>query len=233
MRAEHEDTLIVVNSTLPTHFPRFWNGAKTKLCADGGSNRLFDFWNAFPDPEARRSTHTPNLIKGDLDSVRPEVLHYYRVHGAKVVEDRDQDSTDLQKCLNETTVEQRTLIVGGGGNFSQEIANVNTLFSNSQRHLLLLSDENLMFLLFPGDHVIRCQEAVKVGLIPIGAKCRAVTTSGLKWNLAGGELCFGGLVSTSNEMMLPEAHVQVTDPVLWTVDFGDFMRKHNLPPSFS
>jgi hypothetical protein len=50
-----EDTLIIVNSTLPRHFPRFWEKglrlnfvsmvlAKTTICADGGANRLYDFW---------------------------------------------------------------------------------------------------------------------------------------------------------------------------------------------
>lgn len=37
---------------------------------------------------------------GDMDSARPEVLDFYRQHGAEVIDlSDDQDSTDLHKCL--------------------------------------------------------------------------------------------------------------------------------------
>lgn len=35
-----------------------------------------------------------------MDSARPEVLDFYRQHGAEVIDlSEDQDSTDLHKCL--------------------------------------------------------------------------------------------------------------------------------------
>ncbi len=41
----------------------------------------------------------PDLIHGDLDSIRPEVLHFYQARGVRVDKCPDQDSTDLGKCL--------------------------------------------------------------------------------------------------------------------------------------
>jgi thiamine pyrophosphokinase len=41
-----------------------------------------------------------------MDSARPEVLDFYRQHGAEVIDlSEDQDSTDLHKCL--AYIEQR------------------------------------------------------------------------------------------------------------------------------
>jgi thiamine pyrophosphokinase len=66
---------------------------------------------------------------------------------------------------------------------SHEMANLNTILKYPKKHIILLSDENLSFFLQPGKHQIYCQPNIKVGLIPIGTKCRAITTSGLRWNL--------------------------------------------------
>lgn len=44
-------------------------------------------------------------MKGDLDSLRPEVRLWYASHGVEVVRDDDQDSTDLMKCVR--AVEER------------------------------------------------------------------------------------------------------------------------------
>lgn len=60
--------------------------------------------------------YLPDMIKGDLDSIRPEVQAYYRSHVGRrsslwqtlipeqnvmVVRDEDQYSTDLMKCFKE------------------------------------------------------------------------------------------------------------------------------------
>ena len=61
------------------------------------------------------------------------------------------------------------------------------------------------------------------GLLPIGGSCAEVWTSGLRWNLHGERLGFGGLVSSSNmltegatEGSLHEVTVTTSDPLVWT-----------------
>ena len=49
-----------------------------------------------PTPPAR---YTPDLIKGDLDSLREDVCAYYSSQGVRIVRDEDQDTTDLMKCI--------------------------------------------------------------------------------------------------------------------------------------
>lgn len=62
--------------------------------------------------DAVRSRFIPHLIKGDLDSIRPDVLEFYTSHGVPIADlSHDQMSTDLQKCLR--YIETHVLIGGG------------------------------------------------------------------------------------------------------------------------
>ena len=52
-----------------------------------------------PRQSADRHSYQPDLIKGDLDSLRPDVRAFYETLGVPVIRDRDQNSTDLGKCI--------------------------------------------------------------------------------------------------------------------------------------
>lgn len=66
-----------------------------KICADGGANRLLEASHANEGPPMQ-----PSLIIGDMDSLRADVLKYYKDAGVPLIDlSEDQDSTDLQKCL--------------------------------------------------------------------------------------------------------------------------------------
>ena len=113
------------------------------------------------------------------------------------------------------------LVVGAFGcNITQELANFNVLFSEQARprDVVFVSPENAVLALAPGSHVVRARRRYKCGLIPLGAPCEHATTRGLRWELAGEPLSFGGLISSSNEMLTTTVHVAVTSTVLWTFD---------------
>jgi hypothetical protein len=77
--------------------------ATTRICADGGANRLYDQIPVMlpgTDTFAAREAHLPDLIKGDLDSVRPDVTDFYTSRGVPFIDlSSDQETTDLEKCL--------------------------------------------------------------------------------------------------------------------------------------
>ncbi len=50
-----------------------WNYCGTRICADGGANRLYDGCN-----EHEKTLYTPNCIIGDLDSLRSDVAVQYK-----------------------------------------------------------------------------------------------------------------------------------------------------------
>ena len=52
------------------------------------------------DAAELRTRYRPAAIKGDLDSIRPEIRHFYEGLGVHIIDNSDdQDTTDLQKCL--------------------------------------------------------------------------------------------------------------------------------------
>ena len=131
-----------------------------------------------------------------MDSVRPDVLNFFKDKGVPVVHDHDQDTTDLEKCLKELTsnvifkfghysqIQQSVIVLGGlGGNFTQELSNLNALYLFRNIKIVVVSNDNAVFLLQPGHHVLHCRKHTKVGLIPLGKKVQKVTTKGLRWNL--------------------------------------------------
>ncbi|KAF7595239.1 hypothetical protein BBP40_006739 [Aspergillus hancockii] len=65
------------------------------VCADGGANRFYGMMKA----SGRESIELPNLIIGDLDSIHPTTRTHYENLGVRVIEDKDQYSTDFTKCL--------------------------------------------------------------------------------------------------------------------------------------
>ncbi|KAF4700081.1 cAMP-dependent protein kinase subunit [Perkinsus olseni] len=65
-----------------------------RICADGGSNRLYDQF---------RGQLVPDVIIGDFDSVRPEVIQSFQSskfgEPLRVIKCSDECNTDLDKCM--------------------------------------------------------------------------------------------------------------------------------------
>ncbi|KAK8981021.1 hypothetical protein V6N11_059710 [Hibiscus sabdariffa] len=203
--------LVVLNQNLPRFSPLLWKHAQLRLCADGGANRVYDEMPLlFPQEDASdvRRRYKPDIIKGDMDSIRSEVLDFYTRLGTKIVDKaHDQDTTDLHKCVTcisdfapGSDKSNLCILVAGalGGRFDHEMGNVNVMCRFSSLRIILLSDNNLIHLLpRTHRHVIHIQTSVQgphCGLIPIGMPSKSCTTTGLRWDLNNTEMKFGGLV---------------------------------------
>jgi len=217
-------------------FSHLWRQSSLRLCADGAANRLHDSMS-----EGTRGTLLPDLITGDLDSLRGDVATFYAGHGVPIEGVTDQDSHDFEKCLRwleerqhetaahtmattDAPAEQPFTVVAVGafgGRLDQQMANLNMAYAfGSFAAFYLISDASLAFLLRPGRHVIdvnREAEDGSCGLIPLGGRCERVVTTGLKWNLDGTRpLEFGSLISSSNEIVDARVTVETSSPLLWT-----------------
>ncbi len=88
--------LILLNQPISKHaFVNLYEKTSLVVCADGGSNRLFD---AFSD-ERERAKYKPQVIIGDMDSVRPDVRTFYESTGTQVIKIDDQNNTDFEKSI--------------------------------------------------------------------------------------------------------------------------------------
>ncbi|KAJ0236222.1 Thiamine pyrophosphokinase 1 [Hirschfeldia incana] len=232
--SEKRYALIVLNQNLPRFTPLLWQHAKLRLCADGGANRIYDELPLFfPHEDALliRNRYKPDVIKGDMDSIRPDVLDFYLSLGTKVIdESHDQDTTDLDKCilyirhstLNQESPKLHILATGAlGGRFDHEAGNLNVLYRYPDTRITLLSDDCLVQLLPKTHrHEIHIQPSLQgphCGLIPIGAPAARTTTTGLQWDLTNTDMRFGGLVSTSNLVKGDKITVESDSDLLWTI----------------
>jgi len=165
--------------------------------------------------------HLPDLIKGDLDSVREDVRLYYETRGVQVVQDDDQNSTDLMKCIHSLQEKEKrdgidtpydVVLLGGlSGRLDQTVHTLSFLHKlrKSRRRIFTVTDENVGWVLDQGKHRISIDHSVlgpTCGLLPVGVDSTVLTTTGLRWNLTSQSSGFDGLVSTSNHLV-PEEDV--------------------------
>ncbi|KAI0749579.1 thiamine pyrophosphokinase [Daedaleopsis nitida] len=235
---QSRNALIVLNQ--PFSFPllhRLWQSSTWHACADGGANRLHD---VLQDCDGRdlRHLYTPDLIKGDLDSLRDDVRLYYSSRGVRIVRDDDQEATDLMKCIAalvedekaERRVEvrsQHTIVILGGlsGRLDQTVHTLSLLHKlrRSRKQVFVVTDDNVAWLLDSGEHRINVDHTAfgpTCGLLPVGIDSTVLTTTGLRWNLTNHLSSFDGLVSTSNHLVPsePVVTIKTTKPIWWTME---------------
>ncbi len=97
--------LIVLNQPIQAEalFRRLWDTSILRIMADGGINRLDDFNERAAGKRGEGETKDvliPDVVCGDLDSAKPDVLDKYQRYGTQVHKISSQDNTDLDKCLS-------------------------------------------------------------------------------------------------------------------------------------
>lgn len=217
---------------------RLWHASNWRSCADGGANRLHD---CLASQGSKADECLPDLIKGDLDSLRDDVRQYYETLGVPVVQDGDQYSTDLGKCVCSLQEKEQSdgvdtpydLVVLGGlsGRLDHTVHVLAFLHKlrQSGRRIFAVTDDNVGWVLDEGKHHISIDHSIlgpTCGLLPVGVDSTVLTTTGLRWNLTNQTSGFGGLISTSNHLVPEEdtVFVETSRPILWVAE----LRKDNL-----
>ncbi|KAI0001491.1 thiamine pyrophosphokinase Thi80 [Russula compacta] len=215
---------------------RLWHASNWHCCADGGANRLHDLLKG--SDSAGGTTvdyYLPDLLKGDLDSVREDVRRYYETRGVPVVQDDDQYSTDLMKCLHSLQEKEEAdavdtpydvVLLGGlTGRLDQTVHTLSYLHKlrKSGRRMFVVTDENVAWVLDEGKHRISIDHSIlgpTCGLLPVGVDSTVLTTTGLRWNLTSATSGFDGLVSTSNHLVPEEdtVFVETSRPIWWVAE---------------
>ncbi|KAK9384839.1 thiamine pyrophosphokinase [Lipomyces mesembrius] len=215
--------LIVLNQPITdlNMLDRVWSNAAVKICADGGTNRLYAALD-----ESTRSKY-------------PDIRAYYEKElGVPVYYSPDQDSTDFGKCLlklGELYPGERFPVValgGTGGRVDQEFHSIHTLFvhereakeedtaAKKKREITLLSDDSLTFLVGPGTQKICTPRSVlgpTCGIIPVSGPT-VISTRGFAWDIEDWATSFGTQVSTSNAMEADEVVIKSDQTVLFTLE---------------
>lgn len=156
-----------------------------------------------------------------------------------IVQDKDQYSTDLTKCLRHIDKEAPRLtqtpldivIVGGlGGRADQAFSQLHHLYTAPETlrsplvgDIFLVTAEAVIFLLEKGLNRIHVPASPgffteNVGIIPLG-RPSIITTRGLEWDVADWPTEFGGQISTSNHVKSSIVEIDTSERVLFTMEF--------------
>ncbi len=170
----------------------------------------------------KKYSAVPDLIIGDLDSILPQVLTYYRnkkVHVKKVI---NQNKTDLEKAIDlalKMKLKSITVIGYGGKRIDHTLNNFSILKKFSRKCNIRFVD-NEFEIFYSGkvtEFEYRKGEIVSIIGIP---KAGNITTQGLKWTLKNESLEFGKRQGALN--------VSVSDSVKIKTGKGDLLvfKKH-------
>jgi thiamine pyrophosphokinase len=167
------------------------------VCADGGANTALELGIR------------PDAIVGDLDSVSPETLAYF--HDVPVHEDRNQDSTDLEKAVVWSIAQDRDeiVIVGAlGQRLDHTVGNLGVLPKFHRQATIRVIDA-LGTLTYVGREVhFEARPGDVISLVPLN-RCEGITTTGLRYALDGEALELGTREGTSNVVTSTSVSIRV------------------------
>ena len=192
-------TLILANGKPPTKrlLTKLRASADWFICADGGANT------------AARYGCTPDLIVGDLDSISTGTRT--RFHTVATKKMKDQNSTDLEKALNEAIRKkcQEIVVLGAtGGRLDHAIGNLSALAKFSPHSHITFIDENGTFTTIHRSMTLSLPIGTIISLLPL-TRCSGIETRGLRWNLKNEFLELGVREGHSNIIVSSPAKIKL------------------------
>lgn len=177
----------------------------------------------------------PDIVHGDLDSLRHDVCDYYRGQGVAVSRDSDQDSTDFGKCMQKissrvsSSAVRDVLVLGTlGGRVDQGLGLLHEMIREETKHpnlrLWLFSESSLSLILRPRETVLKGLQkssvfTENVGLVPVYGPA-TISTQGLEWDVKQWPTHMGGQVSTSNHVTADSVSIETDAPILFTIEIA-------------
>ncbi len=167
---------------------------------------------------------SPSLVIGDMDSIEPGLLDRLRAGGVETVVEPAERKTKTDTHLAILAAIERgaddVAVVGGLGGERLDHALANVLLLGNEAFAVV----SLRLIAGHAEaHVVRRSVRLRgatgeyVSLLPLSDEAGGVTTDGLKYALADAVLYRADSLGVSNEMVAPEASVQVGVGVLLVV----------------
>ncbi len=175
------------------------------IAVDGGYNALHA-WGV-----------TPDVVLGDMDSIRAEVGE-----ATKVLRVHEQDSTDLEKALR---LVGAPLYLGIGfldGRVDHTLAAMHVLIAASHRRIILVGSEDVIFAA-PDEWQISLPPRTRISFYPM-RRIRGLKSSGLRWPLDGLVLESGTRIGVSNETIAGKVTAQFSERGVVTILPRDCLR---------
>jgi len=167
------------------------------ICADGGANTALKFGIL------------PDAIVGDLDSIHAEAL--VKFHKVPTYEDRDDESTDLEKAIAWALKQKydHIVVIGASGRrIDHSVGNLGVLPKFYPDAVIRFIDD-LGELVYVGRGItFDAKRSDVISLIPL-SRCEGITTQGLKYALDDEALELGVREGTSNVVVNTPVTIKV------------------------
>ncbi len=156
---------------------------------------------------------TPDLIIGDLDSANESSIQKYAAIPTKIYPN-DKDHSDLELAVIECLQDNPKIITLFGvleNRIDHTLSNL-YLLTRYPGKIVIESDHETVHCI-TGFQEIACQPGQQISLIALPSPCIGVTTSGLKWELAGQTLD-QSFFSLSNVSLKSSCSIEVREGTL-------------------
>ena len=171
----------------------------------------------------------PDVIVGDFDTVRSEILSYYRKmeHIIWEVHQPEKDDTDTELAIKRALAmncSHITLLGATGGRLDHMIGNIHLLFPCPQKgtYAEIVDPQNRLYLI-DEEHIFR-KDAVwgkYISFLPLTQEVKGITLKGFKYPLTDRDIFIGTSLCISNELVEEEGRITLSDGVLITVESHD------------
>jgi len=199
MKKQFYDALVVAHGDLPSEacLKALSKASRRLIALDGAADRLIaiGLW--------------PHVILGDLDSISASALKSAPRHGTRIVQIKEQKTSDLEKGLRFCKQRDwRCIAVTGflGNRLDHSLNAFGVLSKFHALEITLITSQSIARVLH-GHSAFKCavRPGQQISLMPLPI-ARGVALTGVKWPLRSQTLRQTGLVSLSNKA----THTMVT-----------------------
>ncbi|MBS3945059.1 MAG: thiamine diphosphokinase [Melioribacter sp.] len=191
-------------------------GYSTLICADGGANT------------AMKLKLIPDFIIGDLDSIKPVVLNYYK-NKSTIIKIGRQNDTDVEKCLKYAIKNKFTeaVILGATGDrLDHSFCNLGIVLKFSTQLNVSVVHQKSILRVYSGNVFLNTVQGEVISLYGIRSQTR-ISSNGLKYKLNNIALPFGEKESTSNIALRKKVELKITNGNIFVVRDFELMKKHD------
>ncbi len=171
----------------------------------------------------RKHKVLPDVIIGDLDSVKPATLKYFSAKKVPAKKVYDQNKNDLEKALLFSLGKKYKLIhiIGlSGKRLDHTLNNISVLKKYHRKADMRFYENGFTGRIISKKLVRKCRVGDIVSLIPL-PKTTGITTSGLKYPLKNGSLEFGERSGALNETVSEVVNVTLKKGCLIILNKSD------------
>ncbi|MGB9696972.1 MAG: thiamine diphosphokinase [Ignavibacteria bacterium] len=186
---KHNKSVIFLNGNPPDNvLRRLKLKDKLLICADGAANYLLEYGIQ------------PDVILGDLDSIKQKVLQVFKKQGVSILKIEEQETTDFEKALlfaKKNFVKEITIV----GAISERPDHTLNNFSVMKRYHkvfdIKILDKEFEIYYIKNRTVFNYKKGYVVSFMPM-PDARGIITTGLKYALNNETLKFGIREGTLN-----------------------------------